>query len=186
MAEKSSSSRKPPTTDPPSARGRSPPSSSRQSKERAAKVKHRTPTPHPAKRSSQLFGPLPPPRRLPCRCLRSPGHVLRWVKLMPLFQTQLWWVMTTCGTPRIRPGCRPVRRWFRHRCPARCLLTAPPWSQPRCPPPLRWVLVCLFCLCSSRSLRWLPLGRNSFLLHHLSLTFCRLFQVRLRALMELR
>ena len=58
MSDKSSSRK----TSKESGRGRSPPSSSRQGKERSAKVKARTPTPHPAKRSSsQLFGPHPPP-----------------------------------------------------------------------------------------------------------------------------
>ena len=61
MADKSSSSRKQ-SKESRTDRGRSPPSSSRQNKDRAEKVKHRTPTPHPAKRSSaQLFGPQPPP-----------------------------------------------------------------------------------------------------------------------------
>ena len=61
MSGKASSSRKPSSKESESGRGRSSPSS-RQSKVRAEKVKHRSPTPHPAKRSStQLFGPQPPP-----------------------------------------------------------------------------------------------------------------------------
>lgn len=108
MADKSSSSRTQPSTESLSGGGRFPPYSSRQSKEKAAEVSHRTPTPHPAKRSStQLCGPRPPPKR---RRRRSPVLVLRWVRLTSLFQTQSWGMRMSFGPLSVLPVPRLSRR----------------------------------------------------------------------------